>query len=225
MAWGEKRVGVVIVAGGSGSRMGAAVPKQFLKVGGEYILVRTIRALEPYAQEIVVVLPEGEMARWREIALERGLDGECCKVCAGGASRFESVRNGLARLGECDLVAIHDGVRPLLSARMIERGLECAATYGAAIPVVDAVDSFRMEREGELKVVDRSRLKAVQTPQIFAAEVLKEAYSAEPNPLFTDDATVVELSGVGLAYYEGERRNIKITTPEDLIVAEALARV
>jgi 2-C-methyl-D-erythritol 4-phosphate cytidylyltransferase len=225
MAWGEKRVGVVIVAGGSGSRMGAAVPKQFLKVGGEYILVRTIRALEPYAQEIVVVLPEGEMARWREIALERGLDGERCRVCAGGASRFESVRNGLARLGECDLVAIHDGVRPLLSARMIERGLECAATYGAAIPVVDAVDSFRMEREGELKVVDRSRLKAVQTPQIFAAEVLKEAYSAEPNPLFTDDATVVELSGVGLAYYEGERRNIKITTPEDLIVAEALARV
>jgi 2-C-methyl-D-erythritol 4-phosphate cytidylyltransferase len=225
MAWGEKRVGVVIVAGGSGSRMGAAVPKQFLKVGGEYILLRTIRALEPYAQEIVVVLPEGEMARWREIALERGLDGECCKVCAGGASRFESVRNGLARLGECDLVAIHDGVRPLLSARMIERGLECAATYGAAIPVVDAVDSFRMEREGELEVVDRSRLKAVQTPQIFAAEVLKEAYSAEPNPLFTDDATVVELSGVGLAYYEGERRNIKITTPEDLIIAEALARV
>lgn len=225
MAWGEKRVGVVIVAGGSGSRMGAAVPKQFLKVGGEYILVRTIRALEPYAQEIVVVLPEGEMARWREIALERGLDGERYKVCAGGASRFESVRNGLARLGECDLVAIHDGVRPLLSARMIERGLECAATYGAAIPVVDAVDSFRMEREGELKVVDRSRLKAVQTPQIFAAEVLKEAYSAEPNPLFTDDATVVELSGVGLAYYEGERRNIKITTPEDLIIAEALARI
>jgi 2-C-methyl-D-erythritol 4-phosphate cytidylyltransferase len=82
-----------------------------------------------------------------------------------------------------------------------------------------------MERDGELEVVDRSRLKAVQTPQIFAAEVLKEAYSAEPNPLFTDDATVVELSGVRLAYYEGERRNIKITTPEDLIIAEALARV
>lgn len=223
--WGEKRVGVVIVAGGSGSRMGAAVPKQFLKVGGEYILVRTIRALEPYAEEVVVVLPEGEMERWRVVALERGIDSDLCKVCAGGASRFESVRNGLAALGECDLVAIHDGVRPLLSARMIERGLECAATYGAAIPVVDAVDSFRMEQGGELKVVDRSRLKAVQTPQIFAAALLKEAYSAEPSPLFTDDATVVELSGATLFYYEGERRNIKITTPEDLTIAEAMVGV
>lgn len=221
MAWGEERVGIVIVAGGSGSRMGAAVPKQFLLIAGEPILARTIRAFEPYADEIVVVLPSCEIDRWNQLVREHHIETKH-KVCTGGASRFESVRNGLGALGRCDLVAIQDGVRPLLSAQMIERGLECAATNGSAIPIVDAVDSFRMEGEGGLNVVDRSRLKAVQTPQIFEGERLYSAYDADPDPRFTDDATVVELSGQRLAYYEGERKNIKITTPEDLLIAEAL---
>ena len=223
MAWKGKSVGVVIVAGGSGSRMGADVPKQFLLVGGVPILTRTIRAFEPYADKMVVVLPESEMERWGEMARQSGVE-HLHRVCAGGASRFESVRNGLAALEGCDLVAIHDGVRPLLSGAMIERGIECAATHGSAIPVVDAVDSFRVEEGGDLKVIDRSRLKAVQTPQIFAAERLLRAYGATPNPRFTDDATVVEEANGRLAYYQGERRNIKITTPEDLLIAEAFVR-
>lgn len=220
MVWRGKRVAVVIVAGGSGSRMGADVPKQFLKVAGEHILTRTLRAFEPYADQIVVVLPKGEMDRWREIAEEQKIAPHT--LCEGGATRFLSVRNGLEAVEECDLVAVQDGVRPLLSGEMIERGLECAAECGTAIPVVEAVDSFRIEGEEGLKAIDRSRLKAVQTPQIFSSELLREAYRQEFTPLFTDDATVVELFGHTLSYYKGERRNIKITTPEDLLIAEAL---
>ena len=220
MVWRGKRVAVVIVAGGSGSRMGADVPKQFLRVGGEHILCRTFRAFEPYADQIVVVLPKGEIARWREIAEEQKIAPHT--LCEGGATRFLSVKNGLEAVEECDLVAVQDGVRPMLSGAMIERGLECAAEHGTAIPVVEAVDSFRMEGEEGLKAIDRSRLKAVQTPQIFSYKLLREAYRQAFSPLFTDDATVVELYGQPLAYYQGERRNIKITTPEDLLIAEAL---
>lgn len=220
MAWKGKSVGVVVVAGGSGSRMGAEVPKQFLKVGGEHILVRTIRAFEPYADNLVVVLPEGEIERWKNIAEEAKVAPHT--ICAGGQSRFHSVKNGLANVGECDLVAIQDGVRPLLSGSMIERGLECAAESGTAIPVVEAVDSFRVIGESDMTAIDRSKLRAIQTPQIFSRALLLNAYEQEFSPLFTDDATVVELYGESLAYYQGERRNIKITTPEDLLIAEVL---
>ncbi len=216
-----EKIGAVIVAGGSGRRMGAAVPKQFLRLGGEYILVRTLRRFLPVAQQVVVVLPEAEIGRWEAIVEECGLGGTH-SVVAGGATRFESVRNGLGALQECDLVAIHDGVRPLVSAEMIARGVECARRWGAAIPTVAAVDSFRVEEQGKLTVIDRNRLRAVQTPQIFSAELLRHAYDCEPSDRFTDDATVVEATGVEMHYYEGERTNIKITTPEDILIAEAL---
>lgn len=217
----EKRIGVVIVAGGSGSRMGADVPKQFLRLGGEYILVRTLRRFLPVAKEVVVVLPESQQERWREICRECGLEGTH-RTAVGGATRFHSVRAGVAALGECDLIAVHDGVRPMVSRAMIERGVACAAQSGSAVPVVVAVDSFRMVQEGELKVVDRSLLRAIQTPQIFDARLLRRAYECEPDERFTDDATVVEGLGVEVAFYEGERTNLKITTPDDLIIAEAL---
>lgn len=220
MAWKGKRVGVVIVAGGSGSRMGADVPKQFLKVAGEHILTRTLGAFAPYADQVVVVLPEREMERWREITSITNVATHT--LCVGGATRFHSVKSGLEALGECDIVAVQDGVRPLVSGEMIERGLECAIENGSAVPVVEAVDSFRVEREEGLVPIDRNRLKAVQTPQIFAYKRLQEAYMQEFSPLFTDDATVVESAGGGVAFYAGERRNIKITTPEDLLIAEAL---
>lgn len=216
-----KKIGVVIVAGGSGSRMGADVPKQFLRLGGEYILVRTLRRFLSVTREVVVVLPESQQERWREICTECGLEGTH-RTAVGGATRFHSVRAGVAALGECDLIAVHDGVRPLVSRAMIERGVACAARSGSAVPVVAAVDSFRMVQEGELKVVDRSLLRAIQTPQIFDAELLRRAYKCEPDERFTDDATVVEGLGVKVAFYEGERTNLKITTPDDLIVAEAL---
>ncbi len=215
-------LGVVIVAGGVGNRMGASVPKQFLKIGYVYILEQTLRAFLGVASEIVVVLPADQHERWAAIVAERGLQGTH-KMCNGGATRFESVRNGLAALGEdCDLVAIHDGVRPLVSEQMILRGVEVAKEKGSAIPIVAPVDSFRIEGEGGLEVIDRSRLRAIQTPQIFDKKLLGEAYDTPPSERFTDDATVVERLGIALGYYEGERSNIKITTPEDLAIAEAL---
>lgn len=219
-----KGFGVVIVAGGSGRRMGGEVPKQFLRVGGEYILVRTLRKFGTLAEQIVVVLPEGEIARWEAIVEECQL-GQNHRVVAGGATRYESVRNGLKALEGCSVVAIHDGVRPMVSTAMIRRGVECAQEWGSAIPIIGAVDSFRMECEGGLEVVDRSRLRAVQTPQIFDATLLDRAYQSDPSERFTDDATVVEGLGVELHYYEGERSNIKITTPEDLAIAEALLQM
>ena len=219
--WNGKSVGIVIVAGGNGQRMGADVPKQFLRVGGEVILVRTVRALMPFADTMVVVLPAEQQERWAELASEAGLTGEYI-VCNGGSTRFESVRNGVATVGECDLVAIHDGVRPLVTAAMIERGLATAERCGSAIPTIGAVDSYRIERDGTLEVVDRSKLRAVQTPQIFDYEIAKRAYEQPWNERFTDDGTVVEGLGVSLGYYEGERRNLKITTREDLAIAEAL---
>ena len=174
-------LGVVIVAGGVGNRMGASVPKQFLKIGYVYILEQTLRAFLRVAGEIVVVLPADQHERWAAIVAERGLQGTH-KVCNGGATRFESVRNGLAALGEdCDLVAIHDGVRPLVSEQMILRGVEVAKEKGSAIPIVAPVDSFRIEGEGGLEVIDRSRLRAIQTPQIFDKKLLGEAYDTPPS--------------------------------------------
>ena len=218
-----KTLGVVIVAGGSGSRMGADVPKQFLRIGGEVILAVTLRKFLPYASEVVVVLPSEQMTRWAQIVEECHLEGTH-KVSAGGATRYHSVRNGIEALGECDLIAVHDGVRPLLSDEMIERGIECAREHGSAIPTIAAVDSFRVMRDGRLEVIDRSLLRAVQTPQIFAAETLRGAYEEAWDERFTDDATVVELQGTVLHYYEGERGNIKITTPDDLVFAEQVIK-
>lgn len=215
------KLGVVIVAGGVGNRMGAGVPKQFLTLGGKTILEITLRRFLGKALEVVVVLPSDQHERWAEICEKGGLCGTH-RVCSGGATRFESVRCGLEALGECDLVAVHDGVRPLVSDEMIDRGVAVAAETGTAIPIVEAVDSFRVLTEKGFEVIDRSRLRAVQTPQIFRTELLREAYKAEPSPRFTDDATVVEeVLGVEMCYYDGERKNLKITTKDDLLVAEA----
>ncbi len=219
--WEDKKIGVVIVAGGSGSRMGADVPKQFLRLGGEPILAHTVRKFLPYANHIVVVLPEAHIPLWEELSRECHLEGTH-KVCVGGATRFHSVQNGLDVLGYCDLVAVHDGVRPLVSSEMIERGLACATQKGSAVPTIAAVDSFRIVEGESMKVVDRSLLRAVQTPQIFDGELLHKAYLQEYDERFTDDATVVEALGVTLGFYDGERGNIKITTPEDLIIAKAM---
>ena len=215
------KLGVIIVAGGVGNRMGASVPKQFLSLGGKAILEITLRRFLDKASEIVVVLPSDQHERWAEICEKSGLCGTH-KVCSGGATRFESVKCGLAALGECDLVAVHDGVRPLVSEEMIGRGVAVATETGTAIPIVEAVDSFRVLSDAGFQVIDRSRLRAVQTPQIFRTELLREAYKAEPSPRFTDDATVVEeVCGVELCYYDGERKNLKITTQDDLLIAES----
>ena len=225
-----ERVGIVVVAGGSGSRMGAAMPKQFLDIAGRPVLVRTIERMHAALpdSQIVVVLPEAHVELWQECYKRSE-----CKVehtiAPGGATRFDSVASGIASLSDdCNLIAVHDGVRPLLSVEMIRRGVECAAESGAAVPVIAVVDSIReVDAQGASHAVDRSRLRAVQTPQVFRADLLKEAYEAvgarlEDRSKATDDASVVEMYGHAVALYEGEPQNLKLTTPTDLSVAEMI---
>lgn len=225
-----ERTGIIIVAGGSGRRAGGARPKQFAFLGGMPVLARTINnfaAAMPGA-EIVAVLPEQHIEFWNNLAAR--FDVAAHAVVAGGAERFDSVKNGLAALtADPELIAVQDGVRPLGTAAMIRRVAAAAARHGAAIPVVEAVDSFR-ETEGEpdaegivpSRIVDRRRLRIVQTPQFFRADVLRRAYEADYRPEFTDDASVVEAAGHPVCLAEGERENLKLTTPEDFTIAEAL---
>ena len=219
-----ERVAVIIVAGGSGRRMGEGLPKQFRFLGNTPVLARTIGLFADAlpGAEIVVVLPEGHISFWKDLAARFDVAGH--RVVAGGAERFDSVRCGLkARTGDPELIAVQDGVRPLGTAEMIRRVVRAAAEHGAAIPVVEPVDSFReTDSAGNSHPVDRSRLRCVQTPQVFRADVLRNAYAAEFRPAFTDDASVVEAAGHPVCLVPGERGNIKLTAPEDFIVAEAL---
>lgn len=220
----QPKVGIIIVAGGSGKRMGGSLPKQFALVGGKPILVRTINALHEAlpASRIVVVLPAEQIDFWRNYSSRFEVAKH--SVVEGGAERFHSVRNGIEALSDAvDLIAIHDGVRPFASKAMIERAVECAAKSGSAIPVVEAIDSFRQIDDNGSHIISRSSLRAVQTPQIFAAPIVRAAYDTEFRSDFTDDASVVEYSGEKITLCEGERSNIKITTPADLVIAEAIA--
>ena len=219
-----ERTAVIIVAGGSGRRMGEGLPKQFRFLGNTPVLARTIGLFADAlpGAEIVVVLPEGHISFWKDLAAR--FDVARHRVAAGGAERFDSVRCGLKALtGDPELIAVQDGVRPLGTAEMIRRVVRAAAEHGAAIPVVEPVDSFReTDSAGNSHPVDRSRLRCVQTPQVFRADVLRNAYAAEFRPAFTDDASVVEAAGHPVCLVPGERGNIKLTAPEDFIVAEAL---
>ena len=185
--------------------MGAEVPKQFLMLGDKTILEHTVDRFRGFADRIIVVLPEGHPA-------PNGVES-----CSGGSSRFDSVRNALKLLetSEDSTVAVQDGVRPLVSRELIEKAFVLAEKHGAAIPCVAPVDSFRFEGAP----IDRNKLIAIQTPQAFRAEILLDAYARAPHADFTDDATVVEAAGYALHFFDGERRNIKITTPEDLSYA------
>ena len=217
------RTGVIVVAGGSGRRLGGDVPKQFRLLGGMPVLARTINALAAAlpGAPIVAVLPEAHIAYWRNLAAR--FDVARHTVAVGGAERFHSVRNGLAALPETvELIAVHDGVRPMASAELIRRTTEAAATHGAAVPAIVPADSFRETDGTASRPTDRSRLRAVQTPQVFEAALLRRAYETEFSPAFTDDASVVEHAGHPVFLCEGERRNFKITAPEDLVLAEAL---
>lgn len=215
--------GVIIVAGGQGHRCGGRIPKQFALLGGRPVLARTIdnfaKALP--GAPIAVVLPAAHIDFWND--LRARFDVAPHIVTAGGAERFHSVRNGLAVLPqELRRIAVQDGVRPLGTPKLIRRLVAAAAEHGSAIPVVEPADSYR-ETEGERShPVDRRRLRIVQTPQIFDADLLRDAYRAEYRPEFTDDASVVEHAGHAVHLCEGERGNLKITTPEDFAVAEAL---
>jgi len=213
----------VIVAGGSGKRMGSEIPKQFLNLAGKPLLMHSIIRFSEYdaSAEIIVVLPDGLISYWKSLQEEYRFNVRH-SIVRGGGTRFHSVRNGLDLVEPPGLVAIHDGVRPLVSTGTIHRCYEAAEKHGSGIPVISPSDSIRMVTGQESVSVNRMHIKLVQTPQVFDAGLIKKAYLAEYSEEFTDDATVLEKTGESVFLAEGNRENIKITTPDDLLVAETL---
>jgi 2-C-methyl-D-erythritol 4-phosphate cytidylyltransferase len=188
-------------------------------------LARTINAFRKAlpASRIVIVLPAEYIEFWKNFSARFEVAKH--SIVEGGEERFYSVRNGIEALSDAvDLIAVQDGVRPFASKELILRAVACAAEHGSAIPVVKAVDSYRVVEGEESHIVDRTPLRIVQTPQIFAAPILRAAYDTEFRSEFTDDASVVEYSGEKVALCEGEYTNIKITTPDDMIIAEAIIK-
>lgn len=203
--------------------MQSALPKQFMMLGGLPVVAHTINTFSEAlpGAEIVVVLPEEHIPLWRNLAARFDIAVHRC--IAGGKERFHSVKNGLDALSEeVEYVAVHDGVRALATKKMILRVQLAAEERGAAIPVTKVVDSYRRVDGSESYIVPRSELRIVQTPQTFSAELLRRAYEQPFSDKFTDDASVVEALGAKITLVEGERRNIKLTTPEDMLIAERL---
>ena len=213
----------IIVAGGSGLRMGSPLPKQFLPVGGKPVLMRTIERFREYSRDmpVILVLPESQQDYWRQLCAEYGFDAGC-QVADGGATRFHSVRNGLAAIpDDADgVVGVHDGVRPFPATDVIRECYETARRTGAAVPVTPVVETLRHIGGA---TVPRDEYRLVQTPQTFIISLLKEAYRQPYSDAFTDDASVAESAGHTVTLVSGNRENIKITTPFDMTVAEALA--
>ena len=215
--------GVIIVAGGSGKRMQSSLPKQFMLLGGEPVVARTINTFAEAlpGAEIVVVLPEEHIAMWKNLAAR--FDVAVHKCVAGGAERFHSVKAGIAALSDdVTSIMVHDGVRALITKKLIIRTALAVEDNDAVVPVVDVVDSYRRVTDSGSEIVPRSTLRIVQTPQTFKASVLRSAYDQEFDTTFTDDASVVERMGVAITLVDGERTNLKLTTPEDMEWAEWL---
>ena len=217
---------IIIVAGGKGQRMGSSVPKQFLLLCGKPVLMHTIEAFHSYSTslEIILVLPEEQQTHWKELCEEYGFTTPHT-VVSGGSTRFESSRNGISVIpDDADgVVGIHDGVRPLVSAAVIDRCYESARENYAAIPVMPLTDTLRFVGEsGCGRNVLRSDYVIVQTPQVFDIALAKRAFSLPYKESFTDDASVVEDLGCQVSVVEGSRENIKLTTPFDMKVAEAI---
>lgn len=224
------------MAGGKGTRFGSSVPKQFLELNGKPVLLHTLEAFHRYSSriEIIVVLPEDQISTWGDLAKKYSFN-RAVTLQPGGPSRFQSVKKGLGRVPGEGLVAIHDGVRPLVTSDLIAGSFRNAAIHRSAICAVPLKESLRMiegtETEKDAgegtqytKAVDRSAFRLIQTPQTFQVSLIREAYQAPEFPDATDDATVFERAGHKIFLLEGRYDNIKITTPEDLIIAEALLR-
>ena len=213
----------VIVAGGKGLRMGSERPKQFLCIGGKPILMHTLEAFYRYDATIhlVLVLPHRHQPLWAELCEEHHFTLPY-KLVDGGETRFHSVKNGLSAIPNQGVVAIHDGVRPFLHSNMLDRCFQAVKIQRAVIPVINVVDTVRQLTPDGSQTVDRNAYKLVQTPQLFKTSLLKQAYEQPYTTAFTDDASVVEAMGEKVALVEGSRENIKITTPFDMKVAEAL---
>jgi len=216
---------IIIVAGGKGLRMGGDIPKQFLPIGGKPILMRTIERFLQYDREmqVVLVLPESQQDYWQSLCQQYHF-AEPYTLANGGETRFHSVKNGLAKVSPAaTLIGVHDGVRPFVSLDTIRATYEAASLSEAVVPVIDVVETVRHLVGGqESETVPRSDYKLVQTPQVFSATLLRQAYAQPYTDFFTDDASVVERFGHPVTLVTGNRENIKITTPFDLTIAAAL---
>ncbi|MGQ1945812.1 2-C-methyl-D-erythritol 4-phosphate cytidylyltransferase [Geofilum sp. OHC36d9] len=215
---------VIIVAGGKGLRMNSAMPKQFISVGDWPVLMWTVKRFWEYDQQmkIVVVLPDDQQQVWLSLCKTYSFSVEH-ELAVGGSTRFHSVLNGLQMVGDSSLIGVHDGVRPFVSVATIDRCFEAADSFGAAVPVLPSVESIRELKDDATSVArNRAAFCMVQTPQVFKADWLFKAYEQPWRASYTDDASVVEAAGYSISLTEGNRENIKITSPFDLLVAEAI---
>jgi 2-C-methyl-D-erythritol 4-phosphate cytidylyltransferase len=220
----------IIVAGGSGSRMKSEIPKQFLSLAGKPILLHTVeKFLQIPDIQLIIVLPKNDIEYWHEITKSNTVIQkfkDSIIITIGGATRFQSVKNGLNQIKNDGVVAVHDGVRPLVNLEIIQKSYLVAQENGTAITSVWVKDSVREVNEnGESKAIDRTKLKLIQTPQTFRVSLMKKAFEVEEQSFFTDCASVLEFSGEKITLIDGAYENIKITTPEDMIVAEAFLRI
>ena len=217
---------VIITAGGMGSRMGTSTPKQFLELNGTPVIMHSILAFLNYSESIklILVLPENSVSDWKELCIKHQFNVDH-EFCPGGKTRFESVKNGLEHVDDEGLVAVHDAVRPLASQSLIKRCFEEASLHGNSVPAIPLKDSVRETSGNDNRSVDRNKFMMIQTPQVFDTLRIKKAYEQAYRTSFTDDATVVESVGVKINLVEGEHSNIKITTKEDLALAETLIRL
>lgn len=216
---------IIIVAGGKGLRMGGEIPKQFIPVGGRPILMRTMEAFVSYdsRMKIILVLPKDQQAYWKQLCEEYDFTLPYL-LADGGETRFHSVKNGLDKITVTDeaLVGVHDGVRPFVAQEVIARCYETALQEQAVVPVIGVVETVRRIVSQGSVTVNRDEYRLGQTPQVFHLSLLRDAYRQPYEPMFTDDASVVEALGHKVTLVEGNRENIKITTPFDLKVAEVL---
>lgn len=216
----------LIVAGGSGQRMGAQQPKQFLLLAGKPLLIHTIEAFSKAGKSINIflVLPENQIQHWESLCREYDFRIPH-SIVAGGESRGNSVKNGLDSINATDgLVAVHDGVRPLVNKNLINRAFAEAEMKSNAIPCVKVNDSLRLISGSANVPLDREKVRAVQTPQCFRLDLLRQAYERPDFAAYTDDAQLYEAQGFDLAFIDGSNENIKITTPADLRVAESILK-
>ena len=213
----------LIVAGGKGTRIKSIIPKQFLELNGRPVLLHTIEAFYRYSQSIniILVLNETDFETWSAIAQKYNFKKELL-LAKGGDTRFQSVKNGLDNIDGDGLVAIHDGVRPLINSDIIGASFRLAAVHKTAVAAVRLKESIRMTDQDNTKSMDRSKFRLIQTPQTFNIQLIKKAYQIKEDASLTDDASVAERAGHIISLFEGSYENIKITTAEDLIIAEAL---
>jgi 2-C-methyl-D-erythritol 4-phosphate cytidylyltransferase len=220
-----KKTGVIIPAGGAGTRMGGNIPKQFVLLDRQPVMAHSIRAFRRALRDadIVVAIPPEHFEIWADLCLKYDIPHH--KVCEGGATRFESVQRAIRELdSDCEYIAVHDAVRPLVAESLITHCFDMARKHGTAIPVLEVTDSIRRLTENYSYSVDRAELRAVQTPQVFRADILRTGYERAAGDNFTDDAAVVESIGYSIMLCTGQTRNIKLTHPVDLAIAETILK-